>query len=195
MFIRGWSPFAGKDGRPIPLADRKFLSSVQCGTLVETVKAKVNPNLWSLVESVSHSNMKNWQIVLSKKSGAASQDFWALQESINAYLKGESIMVLGWPVYASMEQSPAKQERNALLRAGERAVKALALNKGLNHIVTSIAWPAPGHITAKSGNNPENVIAVFSKKKGALKWDEKVVASMGFVFDDLMEAYDDSLDF
>ena len=127
LFIRGWSPFADASGKPVPLNARRYLSGEQCADMMERVRVKVGEVLWGLQDSVVYGLLRNWQIVIHKKMGVSTSDFWSLQEAINSYLKGEAITVFGSSIYASMEQSPQKQERNSFLRAADRAVKSLAL--------------------------------------------------------------------
>ncbi len=67
MMLRGWSPFADDQGNQIPLKNRSFLDSQQCGKIVEIVVKNVSASLWGLVESVRHDSQRNRQIVLTRR--------------------------------------------------------------------------------------------------------------------------------
>jgi hypothetical protein len=85
----------------------------------------------------------------------------------------------GLPVYASMEQSPEKQERNQHLRAVERAAKTLIQANKLT-ASTRIDWQMPG--------------SVWCCVKGIIKWDPAGLAALQTSQSKIAEYYEDALD-
>jgi hypothetical protein len=107
------------------------------------------------------------------------------------FLKSNGITALGAQVYASMENSPARKERNSSLRAGEAGLKHLLQVHG-SALTAGIEWVGPGSVVAKAATN--TVIATYSKRTSRLKFDRCGVEKIGLTMEEMEEAYQESLD-
>jgi hypothetical protein len=157
------------------------------------IQPKIDSRYWDLIDSVKHDSLKNWQIILTKKSSTSNSDWWHFLTSLNSVLKSDGGMTVGGlPIFASMEQSPEKQERNQHLRAVERAIKMVIQTNKLT-ASTRIDWQMPGSVWVGVGSL-ESQVAVWARRKGVIKWDTSGLAALQTSQSKIVEYYEDALD-